>query len=113
MNNRAGKIQPCLRAVHRAEERFMALAIGFSPKMMTAAKYDECLRRLAAAGFGSPDGRRQHLCYGTADDLRVVEIWESPGHLRRFGQVLMPILAELGIDPGQPDVHPLHNQISA
>jgi hypothetical protein len=28
-----------------------------------------------------------------------------------FGQTLMPILKELGVDPGQPDVQPVHNVI--
>jgi hypothetical protein len=28
-----------------------------------------------------------------------------------FGQTLMPILQEIGIDPGQPEIRPVHNTI--
>jgi hypothetical protein len=35
------------------------------------------------------------------------DIWDSPESFRAFGQVLMPILAEVGVDPGQPAVMPI------
>jgi hypothetical protein len=31
------------------------------------------------------------------------------GDFDAFDQTLMPILAEAGVDPGQPDVMPVHN----
>jgi len=90
----------------------MPLAIHFSPKSMSTAKYDDCIRRLDAAGAGHPAGRLQHLCFGPSDNLQVMDVWESQESFERFGQVLMPILAELGIDPGQPVIQPLHNHIA-
>jgi hypothetical protein len=37
----------------------------------------------------------------------VYDIWDSPESFQAFGQVLMPILAEVGVDPGQPAVMPI------
>ena len=44
--------------------------------------------------------------------LRVSEIWESQEKFAAFGERLMPILAEVGIDPGMPEVLEVHNTIS-
>jgi len=38
----------------------------------------------------------------------VYDVWESPEQFQAFGATLMPILAELGIDPGEPAVMPIH-----
>lgn len=89
----------------------MALTITFTPKDMTSAKYDECLRRLKAAGAGSPKGRLYHTCFGPSNQLRVVDVWASQAEFDAFGAVLMPILGQLGIDAGVPDVQPQHNSI--
>ena len=43
--------------------------------------------------------------------MMVYEIWDSPESFEKFGETLMPILGEIGIDPGQPEVMPLHNMI--
>ncbi len=37
----------------------------------------------------------------------VYDIWDSPESFHAFRQVLMPILAEVGVDPGQPAVMPI------
>src|SRR5947209_5742894 len=42
------------------------------------------------------------------DKLMVFEIWTSQGAFDKFGKTLMPILQQLGIDPGQPTVMPVH-----
>ena len=41
----------------------------------------------------------------------VYDVWDSQADFDAFGQTLMPILSELGVDPGQPDVMPIHNII--
>jgi hypothetical protein len=89
----------------------MALTITFSPKGMSTSKYDEVLRRLAAAGAGAPSGRLFHTCFGPPDQVRVVDVWASQAQFDEFGAVLMPILKELGIDQGVPDIQPQHNSI--
>jgi hypothetical protein len=46
-----------------------------------------------------------HVCFGQDGDLRVSEIWDSQEKLEAFGERLMPILAEVGIQPGEPERH--------
>ena len=41
----------------------------------------------------------------------VFEIWDSQENFDTFGRTLMPILSQLGIDPGQPDIMPVHKII--
>jgi len=89
----------------------MALAILFKPVAMDAHGYGETLRRLEAAGAGAPAGRLYHICHGEGSDLRVIDVWESMETFEKFGQTLMPILKEIGIDPGTPEIRPIHNVI--
>jgi hypothetical protein len=89
----------------------MAFIFQFSPDAMTTEKYDECMRRLADAGATNPPGRLYHACYGPADRLRVFDVWESPESFQQFGATLLPILQDIGVDPGAPDVSPLHNTV--
>jgi hypothetical protein len=42
----------------------------------------------------------------------VYEVWESQQAFEEYGPVLMPILHKVGIDPGTPDVMPVHNLAS-
>ena len=55
----------------------MAIAMYFHPESFTAAKYDEAITRLAAAGAGSPQGRLHHSCFGPPESVMVYDVWES------------------------------------
>ena len=89
----------------------MAFVVRFVPQSMSTQKYDEIVRRLEAAGAGAPKGRLYHVAFGPADALRVSDIWESREDFERFGAVLMPILQDVGVDPGTPDWIEVHNII--
>ena len=89
----------------------MALIVHFTPKGMDDKKYAEVLRKLEAAGAGAPSGRLHHACYGDKRALRVTDVYDTPQSFEAFGQTLVPILAGLGIDVGQPDVVEVHNII--
>lgn len=41
----------------------------------------------------------------------VFEVWESQRAFEEYGTVLMPVLHKTGIDPGTPDVMPVHSMI--
>jgi hypothetical protein len=41
----------------------------------------------------------------------IYDIWESADAFAAFGETLGPILAEVGLDAGEPQVMPLHNHI--
>jgi len=90
----------------------MSIAIHFAPPAMTAAQYDEVTSRLADAGLGHPVGRESHVCFGEASKLQVLDVWTSMEAFQRFGETLFPIIASLGIDPGQPSILPAHNVIT-
>ena len=89
----------------------MAIGIYFSPAAVSAAKYDECIKLLKKAGAGNPPGRSYHTALGEKDKLAVFEVWTSQSAFDKFGKTLMPILQQLGIDPGKPFVTPVHKVI--
>ena len=90
----------------------MALAFYFSPvPVMSARQYDECISLLKKAGAGHPPGRVYHACFGTNDSVNVFDVWTSQAAFEKFGQTLMPIMNQLRIDPGQPQVVEVHNVI--
>ena len=89
----------------------MALAVYFHPASLTTAQYDDVINKLDAAGAGAPEGRLHHSSFGSDGSLMVYEVWESQAAFEAFAPTLMPILAGAGIDPGTPDVMPLHNLI--
>ena len=89
----------------------MALGIYFSPTSMTKQQYDTCIKKLEAAGAGKPAGRLYHASFGDGDKLAVFDVWESQELFDRFGQTLMPILKEIGVEIAQPHAMPIHNVI--
>lgn len=89
----------------------MAIVMRFASQGFTAAKYAETVKRLGQAGVGAPAGRLYHVCFGDEDNLRVSDIWDSTESFERFGQTLKPIMDELGIDVGEPEILEVHNII--
>ena len=87
----------------------MSVLIRFVPSSLTAAQYEETIRKLEAEGNFPPDGLDYHVCFGTEGSLRVSEIWDSQQQLDAFGERLRPVLAEAGIDPGEPETLEIHN----
>ncbi len=87
----------------------MSVLIRFAPASMTVPQYDETVRRLGEVGDWPPDGLDYHVCFGSDPNLRVSEIWDSREQLDAFGERLMPVLSEVGIDPGEPEVIEIHN----
>ncbi|MEX0684261.1 MAG: hypothetical protein WD904_06440 [Dehalococcoidia bacterium] len=87
------------------------IGVYFHPESLTASLYDDITRRLEAAGAGSPKGRLYHACFGAPDHLMVFDVFASQADYDAFGAQLMPVLNEIGFDPGTPDVMPIHNVI--
>jgi hypothetical protein len=88
----------------------MSVLARFAPRSGTIEQYDESIRRLRETGF-PPDGLEYHVCFIADGTFRVSEIWDSREQLSAFGQELMPLLAEIGIDPGEPEILEIHNII--
>jgi hypothetical protein len=75
---------------------------------MTFDQFNEVHRLLNESGNGEPSARIHHSMFGEDGDLMVYDVWESPEAFEAFGAVLMPIIAEVGFDVGEPTVMPLH-----
>ena len=89
----------------------MAIVVHFEVSGMSSEKYEEALRRLEAAGAGTPPGRLFHVSYGAPENLQVTDVYDSPQSLEAFGRVLEPVLRELGI-AAVPRVQPAHRIIA-
>jgi hypothetical protein len=91
----------------------MSIVVRFNPTNLTTEKYDESFRRLEEAGIGfPPDGLDSHVFFGSEGDLRVSEIWDSREQLEAFGERLMPILVDTGIEfSGEPEILEVHKII--
>ena len=89
----------------------MSVLVRFAPASLTREQYDESVRRLQGGGDFPPDGMEYHVCFGSGDNLRVSEIWDSQEQLQAFGEKLMPVLSEIGIEPGEPEVLEVYNTV--
>jgi hypothetical protein len=89
----------------------MALGMYFQPSDFTPARYDDAIKRLDAAGAGTPEGRLYHFAMETDGTISVFDVWESEETFAKFGETLIPIMSEVGVDPGEPMVMPIHNVI--
>ena len=89
----------------------MAIVMRFTSPGMTVEKYEETVKRLEEAGAGAPAGRLYHVCFGDKENLRVSDIWDSRESFDKFGETLVPILTDLGIALGNPEVLEVYNII--
>jgi hypothetical protein len=91
------------------EDRVMSIVVRFKPTNLTTEKYEESVRRLKEAGTWPPDGLEYHVFFGSEGSLHVSEIWDSREQLKAFGERLMPILADIGIEfSGDPEIFEVH-----
>jgi hypothetical protein len=56
-------------------------------------------------------GLLAHVAGQGENGFRVVDVWESEDAFRRFGETLMPILQEIGVE-GQPEIYPTHTFVA-
>jgi hypothetical protein len=89
----------------------MSILVRFAPQSVSVEQYDDTIRRLEEGGDFPPDGLEYHVCFRPEGNLAVSEIWDSREQFEAFGERLMPLLAEVGIDPGEPQVIEVHNII--
>ena len=92
----------------------MSIVVRFAPPSPPPpTQYDEVIRRLEGdGGEFPPDGLEYHIAFLVDGGIRVSEIWDSREKWEAFGDRLMPILADAGIEPGEPEVFEVHNTIT-
>lgn len=89
----------------------MAIGLYFAAGSFTPAQYDDAIKRLEEAGAMAPAGRLYHAALETGGQIQVFDVWDSEEAFQAFGATLMPILHDVGADPGQPSVAPIRNVI--
>ena len=91
----------------------MSILVRFTgAPSLRASKYDEMMPRIEASGEWPPEGLDYHVAFSSGGTFRVSEIWDSEAQFEAFGQRLMPILAEGGVElAGPPEIVEIHNII--
>jgi hypothetical protein len=88
----------------------MSIVVRFGPQGNTTEQYNQVLRRLEESDKWPPDGLDYHVAFGPSGDFRVSEIWDSREQWEAFGEYLMPLLSEAGIElSSEPEVFEVHN----
>lgn len=91
----------------------MSILVRFHPTNATKKKYDESLRRMEQAGiWPNPPGLEVHVAFGPDDDLRASEVWSSREAFEAYGEKLMPILSDMGIEfSAEPEFFEVQNLV--
>ncbi len=88
----------------------MSIVVRFNPTSLSAETYDKVSNELKESGDWPPEGLDYHVCFGSDGELKVSEIWDSQEQFQAFGEKLMPVLNEAGIEfSGDPEVFEVHN----
>jgi hypothetical protein len=101
------------------KEEEVAIVALFEAPGFTRETYEETVRRLTGGDgrLASPsdwpvEGLLAHAAGQGPNGFRVVDVWESADAFQRFGETLLPMLADLGVD-GEPEVYPAHTFVAA
>ena len=96
----------------------MPIVAVFEASGLTQQSYEETVRRLSGKNrMSSPsdwpvEGLLVHVAGQGANGFRVVDVWASEEAFRRFGEKLIPVLREVGIQ-GEPEIYPSHTVVTA
>ena len=58
-------------------------------------------------------GLLSHVAGPTPNGWRVVDVWESEADLKKFADILVPILREVGMPETAPQIFPVHNFVKS
>ena len=98
----------------------MAVVLVHQGPSITQETYEAVVRKLtdgAKSRMESPSdwpvaGLLVHAAGQGDSGFRVVDVWESEEACNQFGEILAPIMREVGIDE-QPELYPAHTFVSA
>jgi hypothetical protein len=96
----------------------MPIVAVFQSPTLTQEEYAQVVSRITdgKTRMESPDdwpvgGLLAHIAGEGENGFRVVDVWESEDAFRQFGDTLMPVLQELGVEV-TPEVYPAHAFVS-
>ena len=99
-------------AAPSVDARKTRLLARFTPASnVTTEQYDETVRRLEKSGDLLPEGLEYHVAFKSNGKFQVSEIWDSREQFAAHGERLMPVLKDVGIDPGEPEILKIQNII--
>jgi hypothetical protein len=96
----------------------MSVVLVHEGPTLSKERYEEIVRKLTGKGrLESPadwpvDGLLVHAAGEGKVGFRVVDVWESEVAAGKFGELLMPILQEVGVTD-LPEIYPAHTLVSA
>ncbi|HEU4918802.1 MAG TPA: hypothetical protein VFT20_03635 [Candidatus Limnocylindrales bacterium] len=86
---------------------------------LTQERYEEAVRKITGgkARLEAPtdwpvEGLLVHAAGQGKTGFRVVDLWESEDAAAKFGEIIMPILQEVGVTD-VPEVYPAHTLVLA
>ena len=81
---------------------------------MASEKYDAVLPRIEESGSMAARRSRFPCCVHVPEgSFRVSEIWDSQEQFEAFGERLMPVLTEGGVElAGPPEILEIHNLLT-
>jgi hypothetical protein len=92
------------------DARKTSILVRFAPTShVTTEQYDQTIRQLEKVGDWLPEGLEYHVAFKSDGKFRVSEIWDSREQFDAFGERLMPVLKDVGIEPGKPEMLEIHN----
>lgn len=89
----------------------MSVIVHFSPPSLTADQYDAILARERELGVHPVEGLELEVCFGSGDQMKVTVVYESMEAMEQHAMGLTPILEEMHMDPGEPEIFETHNLI--
>lgn len=97
----------------------MAIIAIFEVPGMTQAGYQQTVVKVtggrdtvkSAADWPVP-GLISHTAAPTPNGWFVADVWESEEAFQKFGEVILPILKEVGAPEVQPKVYPVFNMVT-
>jgi hypothetical protein len=97
----------------------MPVVAVFQSPSLTQEQYEKSVAgvsggksRMESPGDWPVEGLLAHIAGQGPYGFRVVDVWESEEALRRFGEKLMPVLQDLGVED-EPEIYPAHTFVSA
>lgn len=86
---------------------------------LTQERYEEAVKkvtrgksRVETPADWPVEGLLIHVAGQADGGFRVVDVWESEEAAAKFGQILIPILHEIGVID-QPEIYPAHTFVAA
>ncbi|WAZ19947.1 antibiotic biosynthesis monooxygenase [Streptomyces cinnabarinus] len=97
----------------------MAIVAVFEVPGMTRDQYEQSADKVtggrgavtASADWPVP-GLISHTSAPTPNGWLVVDVWESDEAFQRFGEIIVPILRELGAPDVEPKIYPVHTVVT-